>query len=133
MVFSPDSVRTLLILVSLSEFTNLSREESSLEQLETLYRARWEDKLLLRVLKFRYGLEEFDTPKAHIVKIQSTAALLTSSVSRAILRVLVDHAEEREEDAIFPTERWMTTFRSYVPLILMELADRYEFPPLNIE
>ena len=66
------------------------------------------------------------------MKIQITAALLTLVVSRAILRVLVDHAEERGEDATFPTERWATTFRSYAQLVLMELADLYGFPPPNI-
>ena len=109
--------------------TNLPREEFSPEQIATLYRARWEVELLFRELKSRYGLEEFDTSKDYIVKIQITAALLTLVVSRAILRVLVDHAEERGEDATFPTERWATTFRSYAQLILMELADLYGFPP----
>ena len=112
--------------------TNLPREEFSSEQIATLYRARWEVELLFRELKSRYGLEKFDTSKAYIVKIQITAALLTLVVSRAILRVLVDHAEERGEDATFPTERWATTFRSYAQLILMELADLYGFPPPNV-
>ena len=53
-------------------------------------------------------------------------------VSRAILRVLVGHAEERGEGVSFPTERWATTFWSYAQLILMELADLYDFPPPNI-
>ena len=69
--------------------TNLPREEFSPEQIATLYRARWEVELLFRELKSRYGLEEFDTSKDSIVKIQLTAALLTLVVSRAILRVLV--------------------------------------------
>ena len=112
--------------------TNLPREEFSPEQIATLYRARWEVGLLFRELKSRYGLEKFDTSKAYIVKIQITAALLTLVVSRAILRVLVDHAEERGEDATFPTERWATTLRSYAQLILMELADLYGFPPPNV-
>jgi len=46
--------------------------------------------------------------------------------------VLVDHAEERGEDVLFPTERWAATFRSYAQLILMELAELYGFPPPNI-
>jgi putative transposase len=112
--------------------TNLPRKEFSASQIATLYRARWEVELLFRELKSRYALEEFDTSKEHIVKIQITAALLTLVVSRAILRVLVDHAEERGEDVSFPTERWATTFRSYAQLILMELADLYGFPPPNI-
>jgi len=112
--------------------TNLPREEFSASQIATLYRARWEVELLFRELKSRYALEEFDTSKEHIVKIQITAALLTLVVSRAILRVLVDHAEERGEDVSFPTERWASTFRSYAQLILMELAELYGFPPPNI-
>lgn len=112
--------------------TNLPRSAFSPSQIATLYRARWEVELLFRELKSRYSLEEFDTSKEHIVKIQITAALLTLVVSRAILRVLVDHAEERGEECSFPTERWATTFRSYAQLILMELADCYGFPPPNI-
>ena len=112
--------------------TNLPRKEFSASQIATLYRARWEVELLFRELKSRYSLEEFDTSKEHIVKIQITAALLTLVVSRAILRILVDHAEEQDENVTFPTERWATTFRSYAQLILMELADLYGFPPPNI-
>jgi hypothetical protein len=112
--------------------TNLLRDEFSASQIATLYRTRWEVELLFRELKSRYVLEKFDTSKEHIVKIQITAALLTLVVSRAILRVLVDHAEERGEYVSFPTELWATTFRSYAQLIQMELADLYGFPPPNI-
>lgn len=112
--------------------TSLPRGKFSPSQIAILYRARWEVELLFRELKSRYALEKFNTSKEHIVKIQITAALLTLVVSRAILRILVDHAEERGEDASFPTERWATTFRSYAQLILMELADLYGFPPPNI-
>ena len=112
--------------------TNLPRGKFSPTQIAILYRARWEVELLFRELKSRYALEKFNTSKEHIVKIQITAALLTLVVSRAILRVLVDHAEKRGEDVSFPTERWATTFRSYAQLILMELADLYGLPPPNI-
>jgi hypothetical protein len=88
--------------------------------------------LLFRELKSQYSLDKFDTSKEHIVKIQIVAALLTLVVSRAILRLLVDHAEDRDEDCTFPRERWATTFRSYAQLILMELAELYEYPPPNI-
>jgi IS4 transposase len=111
---------------------NLPRREFSPEQIATLYRVRWEVELLFRELKSRYGLAEFDTSKEHLVKIQITAALLALVVSRAILRVLVDHTKERGEDATFPTERWPMTFRSYARLILMEPADIYGFPPPDI-
>jgi len=66
------------------------------------------------------------------MKIQITAVLLTASLSRAILRVLINHAEERGENATFLTERWAKTFRSCAQLISVELADLYGFLPLNI-
>jgi putative transposase len=97
-----------------------------------LYRARWEVELLFRELKSRYALEEFDMSKEHIVKIQITAALLTLVVSRAILRVLVDHAEERGEDVSFPTERWAATFRSHAQLILFELGEYLGYSPPSL-
>jgi len=52
----------------------------------------------------------FQTEKEHIVRIQVTAALLTLVVSRAILRLFVDHAREQGDDCVFPLERWATTF-----------------------
>jgi IS4 transposase len=111
--------------------TNLPRDEFDPRDIATLYRARWEVELLFRELKSRYSLEQIDTSKAHIVKIQIVAALLTLVVSRATLRLLVDHADGRGEECSFPTERWATT-RSYAQLILMELADWYGVPPPNI-
>jgi len=84
--------------------TNLPRESFSASQIETLYRARWMVELLFRKLKSQYGLEQFDTSKEHIVKIQITAALLTLVVNRAILRVLVDRAGGRGEEISSPTE-----------------------------
>jgi putative transposase len=89
--------------------TNHPREAFNTSQIGTLYRARWEVELLFREMKSRYSLEKFDTSKEHIVKIQIVAALLTLVVSRAILRELVDHAEECGEECSFPTERWATT------------------------
>jgi IS4 transposase len=72
---------------------NLPREELSASQIATLYRARWGVELLFRELESRYALEEFDTSKEqHIVRIQIMAALLKLVVSRAILRLLIDHA-----------------------------------------
>ncbi len=112
--------------------TNLPREEFIPREIGALYRARWEVELLFRELKSQYSLDEFETSKEHIVKIQIVAALLTLIVSRAILRLLVDHAEERGDDCTFPRERWATTFRSYAQLILMELANLYGYPPPNI-
>ena len=82
------------------------------EDVSTLYRARWVVELLFRELKSQYGLGRFQTGKEHIVRIQVTAALLTLVVSRAILRLFVDHAQELGDKCVFPTERWATNFRS---------------------
>jgi hypothetical protein len=45
-------------------------------------------------MKSKYGLGRFQTEKAHIVLIQVTVAPLKLVVSRAVLRLLVDHARE---------------------------------------
>ena len=60
------------------------------------------------------------------------AALLTLVVSRAILREFVDHAEEQDEECVFPTDRWAATFRSLAQLILQEIAAGYGYPPPNL-
>lgn len=75
---------------------------------------------------------KFETEKAHIVTIQVLAALMTTSVSRAILRALCDHAEDRDKDCVCPTERWATTFWSIAQFILMEIAASYGYPPPNL-
>ena len=112
--------------------TNLPRDRFEPEKISTLYRARWVVELLFRELKSRYSLGEFETEKAHIVEIQVLAALLTLVVSRAILRAFVEHAEDHDEECVFPTERWAATFRSLAQLILMEIAAGYGYPPPNL-
>jgi IS4 transposase len=89
--------------------TNLPSGEFSPKQVATLYRARWVVELLFRELKSKYGLGRYQTEKEHIVRIQVTAALLTLVVSRAILRLFMNHAHEQGDDCVFPTERWATT------------------------
>ena len=98
--------------------TNLPSGEFTPEDVATLYRARWVVELLFRELKSQYGLGRFQTEKEHIVWIQVTAALLTLVVSRAILRLFVDHAHEQGDECRFPTERWATTFGSYAQQVL---------------
>ena len=112
--------------------TNLPRDRFEPEKISTLYRARWVVELLFRELKSRYSLGEFETEKAHIVEIQVLAALLTLVVSRAILRAFVEHAEDHDEQCVFPTERWAATFRSLAQLILMKIAAGYGYPPPNL-
>ena len=112
--------------------TNLPCDRFDPGEISTLYRTRWVVELLFRELKSRYSLGEFETEKAHIVKIQVLAALLTLVVSRAILRAFVQYADEHDEECVFPTERWAATFRSLAQLILMEIAAGYGYPPPNL-
>ncbi|WP_331232306.1 transposase [Natronorarus salvus] len=70
----------------------LAEWEFSPEDVSTLYHARWVVELLFLELKSQYGLGRFQTGKEQIVRTQVTAALLTLVVSRAILRLFVDHA-----------------------------------------
>ena len=109
--------------------TNLPNGTFSPEDISTLYRARWALELLFRELKSQYGLGRFQTEKEHIVRIQVTAALLTLVVSRAILRLFVDHAHEQGDDCVFPTERWATTFRSYAQRVLSEIVVSFSYEP----
>lgn len=112
--------------------TNLPRAWFSPDAIATLYRARWEVELLFRELKSQYALGEFETTKPHIVRIQVLAALVTLVVTRAILRVLVDHAEERDDQVVFRRERWARTVQSVAQLLLRELATSYGYPPPNL-
>ncbi|GGI95687.1 hypothetical protein GCM10008995_02200 [Halobellus salinus] len=105
--------------------TNLPSKEFSPAEVSALYRARWSVELLFRELKSRYELGSFQTEKAHIVRIQVLAALLTLVVSRAILRVFVDHADDYGDGATFPPERWATTFRSVAQLVLFDIVEAY--------
>jgi IS4 transposase len=109
--------------------TNLPSGKFSPEDVSTLYRARWVVELLFRELKSQYGLGRFQTGKEHIVRIQVTAALLTLVVSRAILRLFVDHAQEQGDECVFPTERWATTFRLYAQQVLAEIVVSFEYDP----
>ena len=109
--------------------TNLPSGKFSPEDVSTLYRARWVVELLFRELKSQYGLGSFQTEKEQIVRIQVTAALLTTSVSRAILRLFVDLATEQGDDCVFPTERWATTFRSYAQHVLSEIVISFNYDP----
>lgn len=109
--------------------TNLSREEFLPDDLATIYRCRWEVELLFRELKTQYELDEFDTTKKHIVEILLYAALLSLVVSRDLLGLVIEHADD---GTVFPPERWAATFRSHAQLILRELREylAYSPPPL---
>jgi len=85
--------------------------------------------LLFRELKTQYELDKFDTTKKHIVEILLYAALLSLVVSRDLLGLVIEHADD---EIVFPPERWATTFRSHAQLILRELGEylAYSPPPL---
>jgi len=109
--------------------TNLSREEFLPEDIATIYRCRWQVELLFRELKTQYELDKFDTTKPHIVEILIYAALLSLVVSRELLSLVIEHADD---DTVFPPERWAATFRSHAQLILNNLRQflGYSPPPL---
>jgi len=112
--------------------TNLLSDEFTLGEVSALYRARWSVELLFRELKSQYELGSFQSEKEHIVRIQVLAALLTLVVSRALLRVFVDHASECQDGTTFPPEHWVTTFRSVVQLVLLEIAAGYGYQQPNL-
>ncbi|RLM53134.1 IS4 family transposase [Halobellus sp. Atlit-31R] len=109
--------------------TNLPREEFLPADLATIYRCRWEVELLFRELKTQYNLDEFDTSKTYIVEILLYSALLSLLVSRDLLDLVT---EEADDEIVFPPERWAATFRSHAQLILYELGEYlgYSPPPL---
>jgi len=109
--------------------TNLPREEFLPSDLATLYRCRWEVETLFRELKTQYELDEFDTSNPAVVEILLYAALLSLLVSRDLLDLVTEQADD---DIVFPPERWAATFRSHAQLILHELGEYlgYSPPPL---
>jgi putative transposase len=109
--------------------TNLPREEFLPADLATLYRCRWEVETLFRELKTQYELDEFDTSNPAVVEILLYAALLSLLVSRDLLDLVTEQADD---EIVFPPERWAATFRSHAQLILHELGEYlgYSPPPL---
>ncbi|MFN1127244.1 IS4 family transposase, partial [Halobacterium salinarum] len=109
--------------------TNLPREEFLPADLGTLYRCRWEVETLFRELKTQYELDEFDTSNPVVVEILLYAALLSLLVSRELLDLVTEQADD---EIVFPPERWAATFRSHAQLVLHELGEYlgYSPPPL---
>ncbi len=106
--------------------TNLPREEFLPSDLSTLYRCRWEVELLFRELKRQYELDEFNTPDPVVVKILVYAALLSLRVSRDLLGLVTEIADDQ---IVFPPERWAATFRSHAQLILSKLGEFLGYSP----
>jgi putative transposase len=89
-----------------SYITNLPREEFLPADLATLYRCRWEVETLFRELKTQYELDEFDTSNRDVVEILLYAALLSLLVSRELLDLVTEQADD---EIVFPPERWAAT------------------------
>ncbi len=106
--------------------TNLPREEFLPSDLATLYRCRWEVELLFRELKTQYELDEFDTADPAVVEILVYAALLSLLVSRDLLGLVTEVADD---EIVFPPERWAATFRSHAQLILSKLGEFLGYSP----
>ena len=71
--------------------TNLPNEFTP-EQVAALYSLRWKVELLFRELKSRYSLEKFETGDEAIAELLVVAALLTLTVSRALLAVFQERS-----------------------------------------
>jgi len=80
--------------------TNLARKEFFPADLAEIYRCRWEVELLFRELKTQYELDEFDTSDEHVVRILLYAALLSLLVSRDLLDLVTEQADD---ELVFPT------------------------------
>ena len=106
--------------------TNLPRKEFLPSDLATLYRCRWEVELLFRELKTQYELDEFDTSDPAVVEILVYAALLSLLVSRDLLGLVTEVADD---EIVFPPERWAATFRSHAQLILSKLGEFLGYSP----
>ena len=107
--------------------TNLP-DEFTPRQVAALYGLRWEVELLFRELKSLYGLEKFQTSDPAIVKLLVVTALLTLTVSRALLGVF----QELFPEIVFPRERWARDRKVFAQLILGDLAQSFGHPPPNL-
>ena len=97
--------------------TNLPRETFSPQQVTALYRFRWEIELLFRELKSSYRLDDLPSSKPQVVKVLILTSVLTLVVSRVLLGLFRETAEERGDDVIFPPERFARVFESFAPKI----------------
>jgi hypothetical protein len=85
--------------------------------------------LLFRESRTLYDLDEFNTTNPAVIEILLYAAVLTLLVSRELLELVIEHADD---DTVFPPERWAATFRSHAQRILKRLSNYlgYSPPPL---
>ena len=112
--------------------TNLAAEQFSPPQVSALYRCRWEVELLFRELKARYRLEELPSSKPRIVKVLILASVLTLVVSRVLLSLFREIADERGDEAVFPPERFGRIFESFAPTIADRLSRFLGYDPPDL-
>jgi IS4 transposase len=86
--------------------TNLSQDQFHPTNLAMIYRCRWEVELLFRELKTQCELDKFDTTKKHAVETLLYAALLSLVVSRDLLSLVIEVADD---GTVFPPELWAAT------------------------
>lgn len=75
-----------------------------------------------------YGLEKIETSDPVIVELLTVAALLTLTVSRALLAVF----QAADPGVEYPRERWANDRKVFAQLMLADLALSLGHPPPNL-
>jgi len=95
----------------------------------TIYRCRWEVELLFREFKTLYDLDEANTSNPAVVQILLYAAVLTLLVSRELLALVIEYADD---GAVFPLERWACDRKVAAQRILKRLSNYLDYSPLPL-
>jgi len=91
--------------------TNISCDVLGVEEIASLYGARWEVELIFKELKSRYALDMIKTTNAMIVEALIWVAILTLLVSRLIYTLVWKRAKEKGRDMVrFTHLRWSVIF-----------------------
>lgn len=96
--------------------TNVPVDRLSPQDIARTYAARWEVEMLFKELKSHYNLDEVPSTKRHIVESLIYVAILTLTVSRALLFALRRRAKVLPERT--PERRWAATFKTIVAKLL---------------
>jgi len=116
--------------------TNISGDILNVEEIASLYGARWEVELIFKELKSRYALDMIKTSNEMIVEALIWVAILTLLVSRLIYNLVRKMAKEKGKDMVrFTHIRWSVIFsenaRDHLSALLsylnikMDLMDFY--------
>ncbi len=101
--------------------TNVPADRLSPEDVARVYAARWEVELLFKELKSHYRLDEIPSTRKHIVESLIYVAVLSLTVSRALLHAFRRRA--RVAASRTPERRWAATFQSIASQLLTLLLD----------